>query len=112
MLERRDREGNVFFQYSNTSILQYSNYVSRFTFHVLDMKFEEALKSLEKSVEQLESGDLPLEKALEVFENGIKMSRVCSKKLEEAEQKVELLLGVSDDGEAQTTLFDTDMLEE
>ena len=75
------------------------------------MKFEEALKKLEKSVEQLESGDLPLEKALEVFENGIKMSRVCSKKLEEAEQKVELLLGVSDDGEAQTTLFDTDILE-
>jgi exodeoxyribonuclease VII small subunit len=76
------------------------------------MKFEEALKNLEKSVEQLESGDLPLEKALEMFENGIKMSRVCSKKLEEAEQKVELLLGVSEDGEAQTTLFDTDMLEE
>jgi exodeoxyribonuclease VII small subunit len=76
------------------------------------MKFEEALKKLEKSVEQLESGDLSLEKALEVFENGIKMSRVCSKKLEEAEQKVELLLGVSNDGEAQTTLFDTDMLEE
>lgn len=75
------------------------------------MKFEEALKKLEKSVEQLESGDLPLEKALEVFENGIKMSHICSKKLEEAEQKVELLLGVSDDGEAQTTLFDTDMLE-
>ena len=75
------------------------------------MKIEEALKKLEKSVEQLESGDLPLEKALEVFENGIKMSRVCSKKLEEAEQKVELLLGVSDNGEAQTTLFDTDMLE-
>ena len=91
--------------------MRINNYVLRFTFYALDMKFEEALKKLEKSVEQLESGDLPLEKALEVFENGIKMSRVCSKKLEEAEQKVELLLGVSDDGEAQTTLFDTDMLE-
>lgn len=76
-----------------------------------NMKFEEALKKLEESVEQLETGDLSLEKALEVFENGIKMSRICTKKLEEAEQKVELLLGVSDDGEAQTTLFDTDMLE-
>ena len=75
------------------------------------MKFEEALKKLEENVEQLETGDLQLEKALEVFENGIKMSRICSKKLEEAEQKVELLLGVSNDGEAQTTLFDTDMLE-
>jgi len=76
-----------------------------------NIKFEEALKKLEASVEQLESGDLPLEKALKVFEQGIKMSRVCTKKLEEAEQKVELLLGVSDDGEAQTTLFDTSTLE-
>ncbi len=83
----------------------------RFTFYVLDMKFEEALKKLEESVEQLETGDLPLEKALEVFENGIKMSRLCTKKLEEAEQKVELLLGVSH-GEPQTTLFDLNTIEE
>jgi exodeoxyribonuclease VII small subunit len=77
-----------------------------------EIKFEEALEKLENAVKLLEAGELRLEKALEVFENGIKMSRICTKKLEEAEQKVELLLGVSDDGEAQTTLFDTDMLEE
>jgi exodeoxyribonuclease VII small subunit len=77
-----------------------------------NMKFEEALKKLEETVEQLESGDLPLEKALEVFETGIKMSRICTKKLEEAEQKVEVLLSVSDDGQTQTTLFDMNAIEE
>jgi exodeoxyribonuclease VII small subunit len=77
-----------------------------------NMNFEEALKKLEETVEQLETGDLPLEKALEVFETGIKMSRICTKKLEEAEQKVELLLGVSDDGQPQTTLFDMNAIEE
>jgi exodeoxyribonuclease VII small subunit len=77
-----------------------------------NMKFEEALKKLEETVEQLETGDLPLEKALEVFETGIKMSRICTKKLEEAEQKVELLLGVSDDNQPQTTLFDMNAIEE
>lgn len=76
------------------------------------MKFEEALKKLEETVTQLEAGDLPLEKSLEMFETGVKMSRVCMKKLEEAEQKVELLLDVSENGEAQTTLFDTTTLEE
>lgn len=76
------------------------------------MKFEEALKKLEEAVTQLEAGDLPLEKALEIFETGIKMSRICTKKLEEAEQKVEVLLSVSDDGEAQTALFDTTAIEE
>jgi exodeoxyribonuclease VII small subunit len=77
-----------------------------------NMKFEEALKKLEETVEQLESGDLPLEKALEVFEMGIKMSRICTQKLEEAEQKVEVLLGVSDDNQPQTTLFDMNAIEE
>lgn len=76
-----------------------------------DITFEEALKNLEQSVERLESGDLPLEKALEVFETGIRMSRICSRKLEEAEKKVELLLGVSN-GEAQTSLFDTSQIQE
>ena len=70
-----------------------------------DITFEEALESLEKTVERLESGDLPLEKALEVFEKGVKMSRICTKKLEEAEKKVELLLHVTN-GEPQTSLFD------
>ncbi|MDY0091907.1 MAG: exodeoxyribonuclease VII small subunit [Candidatus Vecturithrix sp.] len=76
-----------------------------------DITFEEALKNLEQSVERLESGELPLEKALEVFETGIRMSRLCTRKLEEAEKKVELLLGVSN-GEAQTRPFDASQIQE
>ena len=75
------------------------------------MKFEEALTQLEHAVEQLEAGDLPLDKALEVFEQGVKMSRVCTQKLEEAEKKVELLLDVKD-GAPQTMLFDMQTVEE
>jgi len=54
--------------------------------------FESALKSLEGIVAQLEAGDLTLDRALELFEEGIKVSRFCSSKLEEAERKVEVLI--------------------
>ncbi len=60
------------------------------------MKFEEALQKLEQIVEQLERGDLPLDKSLEIFEEGIKLSRLCTKQLEEAEQRIELLLNIKD----------------
>ena len=55
-------------------------------------KFEESLKKLEDIVRQLEQGDLTLEASLKLFEDGIKLSRLCSKQLEEAERKVEMLL--------------------
>jgi exodeoxyribonuclease VII small subunit len=54
--------------------------------------FEESLSTLEKIVGQLESGDLPLERALELFEEGVVLARQCQSQLEEAERKVELLL--------------------
>lgn len=54
--------------------------------------FESALKRVEEIVRQLESGDLPLEKSLELFEEGVKLSRFCHMKLDEAERKVEILL--------------------
>ncbi len=75
------------------------------------MSFEMALQKLEVAVQQLESGDLSLEQALETFENGVKMSRMCSQRLEESEKKVELLLTVKA-GEAQTALFDMNSLSE
>ncbi len=75
-----------------------------------NITFEKALEKLENTVEQLESGDMPLEKALEIFEAGVKMSRICTKKLEETERKVELLLNVTDEGDPQTSLFDTESL--
>jgi exodeoxyribonuclease VII small subunit len=53
---------------------------------------EKALSDLEELVEELESGDLPLETAMKKFEDGIKLTRNCQAALKEAEQKVEILL--------------------
>ena len=57
-----------------------------------EKKFENALKELEQIVEQLEDSELPLDDALKLFERGIKLSQFCSAKLDDAEQKVELLV--------------------
>ena len=56
-----------------------------------EIKFEKAIQRLEKIVEDLETGELDIDKSLEIFEEGRKMSRVCSKKLSEAEAKIEKL---------------------
>ncbi len=56
------------------------------------IKFEEALSKLEKIVSQLEEGELALDESLRMFEEGIKLSRLCSGKLEEAEKKIEILM--------------------
>ena len=53
---------------------------------------EKSLSDLEELVEELESGDLPLEKAMKKFEEGIKLTRGCQAALKEAEQKVQILL--------------------
>jgi exodeoxyribonuclease VII small subunit len=58
--------------------------------------FESALKSLEDIVVQLEGGDLALDRALELFEEGVRISRFCNAKLEEAERKVETLIRAAD----------------
>jgi len=58
--------------------------------------FESALKTLEDIVGKLETGDLTLEHSLELFEEGIKISRFCGSKLEEAERKVEILTRTAD----------------
>jgi exodeoxyribonuclease VII small subunit len=54
--------------------------------------FEASLEALEKIVRQLESGDLPLEKSLELFEQGIRLSRECQERLSQAERRIEILL--------------------
>jgi exodeoxyribonuclease VII small subunit len=54
--------------------------------------FEEALDRLESVVRELESGKLPLEKALELFEKGIALSGICSEQLKEAERKITVLI--------------------
>lgn len=55
-------------------------------------RFEDALNKLQKIVAQLEEGDIPLEESLKLFEEGIRLSRFCNQKLDEAEKKVEILL--------------------
>ncbi|MBI4455364.1 MAG: exodeoxyribonuclease VII small subunit [Acidobacteria bacterium] len=66
--------------------------------------FEEALKALEDIVARLEKGDLPLETALELFEQGVEISKFCNSKLTEAERKVEILMR-GDKGEMQAEPF-------
>ena len=55
-------------------------------------KFEECLERLEKVVQELEIGEVPLEKSLTLFEEGMQLSSACRKELEQAEGKVEVLL--------------------
>ncbi|MBE0471577.1 MAG: exodeoxyribonuclease VII small subunit [Methyloprofundus sp.] len=54
--------------------------------------FEDSLKALEGIVEQLEQGDISLEESLKSFEEGVKLTRICQTALQEAEQKVQILL--------------------
>jgi exodeoxyribonuclease VII small subunit len=54
--------------------------------------FESSLEALEQIVHQLEKGDLPLEKSLELFEQGIRLSRECQERLGQAERRIEVLL--------------------
>ena len=54
--------------------------------------FEDSMNELEKLVEQMEQGDITLEESLKAFERGIKLTRACQQSLQEAEQKVQILL--------------------
>lgn len=76
-----------------------------------EMKFEEALKKLEKIVAELEDGNLSLDESLQKYEEGISLSKMCSKKLEIAKKKVELLLK-SEDGSFDLKPFDEKSVED
>ncbi len=67
-------------------------------------KFEECLERLEKIVQELEKGDVPLEKSLTLFEEGVQLSNSCRKELEQAEGKVEILL--KNNGKLQAAAFE------
>ena len=54
-----------------------------------EKSFESSLEELERIVQQLEAGDLPLDRSLELFEQGVRLSRECQKRLDEAERKIE-----------------------
>ena len=64
--------------------------------------FEQSMTNLEQLVEQMESGELSLEKALETFEQGIQLTRQCQTMLSEAEQKVQLLIENNGNLESQS----------
>ncbi|MEC9283091.1 MAG: exodeoxyribonuclease VII small subunit [Bdellovibrionota bacterium] len=70
------------------------------------MDFEKKIEKLEKIVDQMEKGDLSLEKALSSFEEGVKLSKECSEELEKAEQKVKMLIGIDKNGDAVTQNFE------
>ncbi len=59
---------------------------------VSELKFEEAFQKLEAVIKKLEEGNLSLEDSLKAFEEGVRLSRHCSQKLDEAEKRVEILL--------------------
>jgi len=65
-------------------------------------KFEECLERLEKIVQELEKGEIPLEKSLSLFEEGMQLSTACRKELEQAEGKVEILLKKNGKLQAET----------
>ena len=67
-------------------------------------KFEDCIQRLEKIVLELEQGEVPLEKSLTLFEEGMQLSASCRKELEEAEGKVEILL--KQNGKIQAEPFD------
>ncbi|MFN0119952.1 MAG: exodeoxyribonuclease VII small subunit [Blastocatellia bacterium] len=72
--------------------------------------FEESLAALERVVAQLEAGDLPLDSALEIFEDGVGLARRCQSQLAEAERKVEMLL--REHGEVKVIPFDPSRTEQ
>jgi len=57
-----------------------------------EQSFEQALAKLETIVQQLENGDVPLEKAIELFQQGMELAGVCGGKLEQIERKIEMLV--------------------
>ena len=63
---------------------------------VAEQKFEDAFQKLESIVKKLGDGNLTLEESLKAFEEGVRLFRFCSKKLDEAEKKVEILLKDTD----------------
>ena len=69
--------------------------------------FESSLGALEKIVRELEQGELPLEKSLELFEQGVRLSRECQERLNQAERRIEILLRDSE-GKPAAQAFEED----
>jgi len=74
--------------------------------------FESSLKELEKIVRRLENGDLSLEESLKLFEDGIKLSRECQERLNQAERRIEVLLKDEDGNPILHPIGSEDLREE
>ena len=72
-----------------------------------EVEFETALKKLESIVENLETGEMSLEQALKQYEEGVRMADICSKRLTEAEKKVEVLMKTGG-GKLKATAYEED----
>lgn len=67
-------------------------------------RFEDNFKKLETIVHKLENGDLPLEESMKLFEEGMRLSKICSQRLTDVQKRVDLLLK-SEDGQLKTEPF-------
>ncbi|MEK4511666.1 exodeoxyribonuclease VII small subunit [Paenibacillus anaericanus] len=67
------------------------------------INFEDAMNQLEDVVSQLENGDVPLEKAIDLFQKGMQLSQLCSQKLAQVERKIEMI--VENDGDIEKKPF-------
>ena len=68
--------------------------------------FEQSMERLSRIVEKLEQGDLPLEQSLQLFEEGVRLSRMAQERLASAQQRIERLLTVDSQGRPRTTPFE------
>ena len=75
-----------------------------------EIKFEEAIKKLEKIVEDLENGDLSLDEALKKYQDGMEMARLCNLRLENAKKKIDVL-AKNKKGEFELKSFDETKVE-
>jgi exodeoxyribonuclease VII small subunit len=71
-----------------------------------EQSFEKSIEKLEKTVQEMEQGEVNLDNMLQKFEEGMKLAKFCTKKLDEAEKKIEILIK-KQDGTIETTPFDT-----
>ncbi len=74
-----------------------------------ELTFEESLKQLESVVTKLESGEAPLDETIRLFEEGMRLSAICQRRLDEADRKIELLLR-KPDGVVRETEDEGDIL--
>lgn len=71
------------------------------------LPFEQSMERLSRIVEKLEQGELPLEQSLQLFEEGVRLSRLAQERLDAAQQRIERLLTVDSQGRPRTAPFET-----